>query len=382
MRIVYLITRAEPIGGAQVHVRDLATEMLRRGHAPTVVVGGGGRYADDLRARGVPVVSLRYLTAPISPWLDLRALQEITGVVKELNPALLSAHSSKAGMLGRVVARSLGLPLIVTVHGWACAPGTPRIQALVARCTERLFGRLANKFITVSDFDRRFGVDTHLVAPSRVITVHNGMPDIPAALRADPSRTPPRLAMVARFEPQKDHLTLFRALAGLQDRRWELDLIGDGFLRGDMEKSAETLGIKHRIRFLGQLPDVAPVLAQAQVSLLISNWEGFPRSILESMRAGLPVIASSVGGVAESVRDDETGYLVPRGDVDVLKDRLARLLDSADLRSRLGTEARALYEKEFTLEHLVAKTLSVYREVLGSSVRKEDVDPRPASAVT
>jgi glycosyltransferase involved in cell wall biosynthesis len=188
--------------------------------------------------------------------------------------------------------------------------------------------------------------------------------------------------MVARFEPQKDHLTLFRALAGLQDRRWELDLIGDGFLRGDMEKSAETLGIKHRIRFLGQLPDVAPVLAQAQVSLLISNWEGFPRSILESMRAGLPVIASSVGGVAESVRDDETGYLVPRGEVDVLKDRLARLLDSADLRSQLGTEARALYEKEFTLEHLVAKTLSVYREVLGSRVREEDLDPRRASAVT
>jgi glycosyltransferase involved in cell wall biosynthesis len=100
------------------------------------------------------------------------------------------------------------------------------------------------------------------------------------------------------------------------------------------------------------------------------------------MRAGLPVIASSVGGVAESVRDDETGYLVPRGEVDVLKDRLARLLDSADLRSQLGTEARALYEKEFTLEHLVAKTLSVYREVLGSRVREEDLDPRRASAVT
>jgi glycosyltransferase involved in cell wall biosynthesis len=381
MRIVYLVTRAEPIGGAQVHVRDLATEMLRRGHAPTVVVGGGGAYAEDLRARGIPVISSRYLTAPIRPWLDLRAFQEVKGIVRELNPVLLSAHGAKVGMLGRVVARSLGLPLIVTVHGWACAPGTPPVQAFVSRSLERLIGRLANKVITVSEFDRVFGLQARLVAPGQVITVHNGMPDIAVALRADPRRSPPRLAMIARFEPQKDHMTLFQALAGLRDRPWQLDLIGDGPLRGEMEIVAEKLGIKNRIRFLGQLPDVAPILAQAQLSLLISNWEGFPRSILESMRAGLPVIASAVGGVAESVRDQETGYVVPRGEVSLLKDRLAALLDQPELRARLGSQARTRYEQQFTLEHLVAKTFAVYQEVLGPRARSEGIDPHPASAV-
>jgi glycosyltransferase involved in cell wall biosynthesis len=99
----------------------------------------------------------------------------------------------------------------------------------------------------------------------------------------------------------------------------------------------------------------------------VTNWEGFPLSILEAMRAGLPVVASSVGGVGESVSDGETGYLVPRGDVEVLRDRIGRLLTSAELRSRLGANARTLYEQRFTLGHCVAGTLAVYRDVLAGS---------------
>jgi glycosyltransferase involved in cell wall biosynthesis len=190
------------------------------------------------------------------------------------------------------------------------------------------------------------------------------MPDIPSSLRADPGRTPVRLVMVARFEGQKDHPTLLRALAGLHDLPWELDLIGDGPLMGPMESLATTLGLGRRVRFLGQRRDVDQILAKAQASLLVTNWEGFPLSILEAMRAGLPVVASSVGGIGESVRDEETGYLVPRGDVDALQERIRRLLTSPTLRARLGSSGRTRYEQHFTLDHFVTKTLAVYRDVL------------------
>ena len=133
---------------------------------------------------------------------------------------------------------------------------------------------------------------------------------------------------------------------------------------GEAKSLTNELGLGGLVRFLGQTMGVAEILAGAQVFLLVSNWEGFPLSILEGMRAGLPVVASSVGGIAESVRDGETGYLVPRGDVEALRDRIGLLLKDADLRARLGASGRADFEARFTLGHSVTKTLAVYRDAL------------------
>jgi glycosyltransferase involved in cell wall biosynthesis len=110
--------------------------------------------------------------------------------------------------------------------------------------------------------------------------------------------------------------------------------------------------------------DVDKRLAEAQVALLITNWEGFPRSILEAMRAGLPVVASAVGGVAESVKDGDTGFVVPQGDVGRLRSRLQQLVADSELRIRMGRSGRQRYERNFTLEHTVEKTLAVYHQIV------------------
>ena len=170
--------------------------------------------------------------------------------------------------------------------------------------------------------------------------------------------------MVARLWRQKDHPTLLRALAQLIDLEWELELVGDGPLRQEMEALAASLGIASRVRFAGFRTDVAACLADAQVFVLASKWEGFPRAILEAMRAGLPVIASEVGGVRESVRDGETGFLVPPGDVNTLCERLRFLLTSPKQRLHMGAAGRAQYENRFLLERLVAETTAVYESVL------------------
>ncbi len=373
MRIVYLVTRGDPIGGVQIHVRDLAVALQAQGHSPTVLTGGSGPFVDELRAQNVPTIVLRHLTVPISPVRDLRALQEIHAALRDLHPDLVAAHSSKAGILGRLAGWSLRIPVVLTAHGWNFTPGIPPVQAAVYRQIERFVGPFTSKIITVSEFDRRLALEAGLVAEDRVVTVHNGMPDVPPRLRADPGRTPVRLVMVARFEPQKDHPTLLRALAGLQDHPWELDLIGDGVLMGQMKSLAVTLGIGTRVRFLGQRMDVDQILATSQVSLLATNWEGFPLSILEAMRAGLPVVASSVGGIGEAIRDEETGYLVPRGDVQVLRERIARLLTDPTLRVRFGAGGRTDYEQQFTLGRFVTNTLAVYRGILaGESATAND----------
>jgi glycosyltransferase involved in cell wall biosynthesis len=367
VRIAYLMTRADPIGGVQIHVRDMATALLAHGHAPTVITSGRGPLVDELRARNIPTILLRHLRVPIGPGRDLLALREVHATLKQLRPDMLAVHSSKAGILGRLAGRSLGIPVLMTAHGWNFTPGIPAVPAAMYRQIERWFGPLASKFITVSEFDRQLTLSAGIATEERVVTVHNGMSDVAPALRADPARAPVRLVMIARFEPQKDHQTLLRALGGLQDHAWNLDLIGDGPLMAKMQDLATTLGIAGRLRFLGQRTDVDQLLANAQISLLVTNWEGFPRSILEAMRAGLPVVASTVGGISESVRDGETGYLVPRGGVDMLRERIQRLLIDPALRVRLGSNGRACYEQHFTLAHTVRNTLAVYQDIVAAA---------------
>jgi glycosyltransferase involved in cell wall biosynthesis len=375
VRIAYLVTRADRIGGVQVHVRDLAAAARAQGHSPTVITSGTGPFVDQLRAQKIPTISLRNLRVAINPVRDLRALREIRVVLRDLRPELLAVHSAKAGILGRIAGRSLNIPVILTAHGWTFTPGIPAMQAALYRQIERSVGHLTSKIIAVSEFDRRLALEARVVPEDRVVTVYNGVPDVPPGLRAEPGRAPARLIMVARFEPQKDHASLLNALAGIQDLPWELDLVGDGPLMRSMEALAATLGIRERVHLLGQRTDVDQLLARAQVSLLVTNWEGFPLSILEAMRAGLPVVATSVGGISESVRDGETGYLVPRGSLELLRDRIRRLLTFPDERVRFGAGGRARYTQQFTLDASVTKTLAVYRDVIVSRMGGQTEHP-------
>jgi glycosyltransferase involved in cell wall biosynthesis len=364
MHVVYVLTRSDQFSGPQVHLRDLALALRARGDRATVLVGGRGVFTEELARLGVPHRSLRHLVAPIHPWHDALAFLEVRRALRSLAPDLVSTHSSKAGVVGRLAARSLALPVLHTAHGWAftrrVAPPLRRFYVL----WERFAGRCGNHVITVSDSDRRVALEEGVVDAGGVTTVHNGVADVAPELRAEPGLEPPRLIMVARMEKQKDHATLLRALARLRHRPWTLDLVGDGPTRPAVAALAAELGLEERVRFLGSRLDVPRCLARAQVFLLISLWEGFPRSILEAMRAGLPVVATDVAGVGEAVADGESGLLVGSGDVASLADRLDGLLADPERREALGRAGRARYEERFTAGHLQQGTLEVYRRLL------------------
>ncbi len=362
MKIAYLITLSEPFGGAQVHVRDLARAFRDRQHEVHVLVGSEGPFTEDLRASGIPVTKLRHLVRPLHPVEDPRAFLEVRAALRALRPSLVSTHSSKAGWIGRAAARSLGIPAVFTAHGWAFTEGVPAAQRGTYWLAERLAAPLSSRVITVSEHDRRLAIRLRVVPPHKVVTVHNGMPAAPSLPLAGPNGKAVRMAMVARFQEQKDHRLLLNALSGLLALPWELDLIGDGPLQAEVEAQARRLGIAERVRFLGLRRDVPELLAQSQLFVLATRWEGFPYTILEAMRAGLPVVATDVGGVPEAVVHEETGFLVPRGHVQALRQRLSETLASPELRLRFGAAGRERFEAEFTFERMVDKTAAVYRE--------------------
>lgn len=361
-KITFFITKSEP-GGAQTHVLELAGALSRKHMEINVIAGDDGPLLDALEERGIVCRSLQNLVHPIRPWKDLMALREIKAELKSNPPDLLTTHSFKAGWLGRIAAHSLRIPVTFTSHGWLFNERVDHWSGWIYRKVEKFASRMTDRIINVSKKDflsaQRCGIE-----PSKMVTVHNGLPDIPLALRGNPGADPPRIVMVARFASPKDHRTLLEALAGLKELNWFIDFIGDGPLQSQAEKMSRELGIADRTGFLGVCNDVPEKLAMYQVLLLISNREGFPISILEGMRAGLPVIASDVGGVSEAVVNGVTGFLVPRGDADRLRLCLAKLFINAELRVAMGTAGRRLFKKSFTLENMVERTITVYREIL------------------
>jgi glycosyltransferase involved in cell wall biosynthesis len=366
LRVAFVVTRADSFGGASVHVRDFSRLLLASGHEVMVFIGGEGPVVEALRQTGVPVRILRHLRREISPAADLRALWELRGALGRYRPDIVSTHTSKAGFLGRLAAWSRGLPAIYTPHCWSFVDGFPNARLyLWAERLARPFGR---RIVMVSDAERHEGLRGRIGSARHLVTVHNGMPDIAPALHASPGLSPPRLTMIGRCEPQKDHRTLLRALAKMQDLEWSLDFIGDGPQRAEVESEIQALGLGLRVRLLGYRSDVALLLSQSQIFALITNWESFPRSIIEAMRAGLPVVATAVGGAAESVAHGRTGFVVPRGDTDALALRLRELIARRELRVELGAAGRRRYEENFTLAHMVRKTAAVWAGVLGRPV--------------
>jgi glycosyltransferase involved in cell wall biosynthesis len=368
MHIAFIVTRADSIGGAQIHVRDLAFRLASGGHRVTVLAGCEGELSRMLAEKNIAFLVIKNLVRPIRPVRDFLAILETRRLLKELKPSLVSTHTAKAGMVGRIAARSLGIPAIFTAHGWQFAEGISGAQRFFVENIERLTSRMCKKIITVSGFDRNLALARGVVRAEKLITIHNGMPDVEEALRARYAdiahNKPVRLIMVARFQRQKDHPTLLEALSKMKDKNWNLELVGDG---PDMEKIrrlAAELGIAERTDFAGQRLDIPRRLAQADVFVLASKWEGFPRSILEAMRAGLPVVASAVGGCGESVAEGVTGYLIEKENAEVLRARLEELIASEEKRKSMGQAGRKRFEEEFTFDAMYEKTLRVYEEIL------------------
>lgn len=364
MRVAFVSTRSDAIGGSNVHIRDMSLALLERGHEVLVLGGGEGVFAEDVRSHGIEYIPLKHMVRNITPLTDLRGLFELRFHLKRFRPDLLSLHTAKAGVLGRLAGIGMRSPVIYTPHGWTYADGVPKMSATLYAFVERLLAPLATVIVNVCQADQELALGKRVGRENRHITIHNGMPDVEKVYRARPEKAPVRLVMIARFEEQKDHATLFNALTKCLDLDWHLDLIGTGPLEGAMRELAGQLDIADRVTFLGHRSDIAELLSNSQLFVLASNWEGFPRSVLEAMRAGLPVVTSRVGGVDEAVEHGVSGCVVPIGDAAVLSRHLRRLLGDAKARGAMGLAGRLRYERYFTFDQMLTNYLRLYERLV------------------
>ncbi len=362
-----LFVSSTPTGGVPRHQMDLISLLDSDRYAIEVACPEGSDLWNWLDAR--TDVCRHRIVSPRAPApIDAVTLARLIPLVSRAD--VVHAHAAKAGLLTRLAARLVGRSssCIFTPHGWSfwAFDGIRRIAYLNI---ERRAARWCRAIIAVSSFERDVGLSLGIGPPERYRVIANGIDAQRFARASQP--VPGRMVMVARFVSQKDHVAAVRAMALLRRTQPEamLQFVGEGPLQGDVERLVDSLGLRDRVSFLGERSDVPELLAQASCCLLATHYEGCSLAVLEAMAAGLPVVATRVGGMSEVVSDGETGILV-----DPHPAAIARALDTliADpmLARSMGDAARLEVRRRLSRERMVAEMQQVYDETCARSERR------------
>jgi glycosyltransferase involved in cell wall biosynthesis len=377
IRILLAITRLE-LGGAQrvvLHTaRDLDRELF-----DVALAWGPGDLLDQEAAQISELTRfpIEFLVRPVAPLSDIRALSSLRKATRSFRPQVIHTHSSKAGILGRIAAHLEGVPAVHTIHGYGFTPLQSTVERIAFRTAERVMSRFTRHFVTVSEIDRQRGIELGLFDEESSQVIRAGIDLAQFANTVDRDVVRRKLGVpadarlvtqVGNFKPQKAPLDFVRVAASVHEAHpgtWFV-MAGDGPLRGAAESLARELGVAERIVFSGWWDDVAGLLAATDVSVLTSRHEGLPCSVVESLAAGVPVVATAVDGTVEVVRPDDNGYLVPAGDIVALADAVIRLLRDADLRERMGKAARGRLQ-QFDRDLMVRQQEELYRWVISNN---------------
>ena len=352
VRVMYVVPDLET-GGAERHVTTLMPRLDPARFACSVVcIGAEGTLFGDLVDAGIPAVALRRTKR--------QALAAVVDLVREMRrrrPDVVLVRGYNAEMLGRIAAIIAGVPhRAVWVHN--CGDIGDRTP--VRRLADRLLDRRTDAYFGAARAQARYLVEDVGYPAHKIRIIHNGVdPNGYRPADEQQARTllgidlqRPVVGVVGRLIPEKDHVLLLQAARQLVDEFPDLTVlvVGDGPMRRRIEQAAAELGLADRILLVGARPDVPDILPALTVFTLCSYNECFPMALLEAMAAGRPAVCTDVGGVGEMLTDGITGYLVPPHDPVALADRLAKLLRDRELCQRMGAAARALVQRQFSLD--------------------------------
>jgi glycosyltransferase involved in cell wall biosynthesis len=368
MRIVVVITKGE-LGGAQTHVAELCSALRHRCEF-LVLIGGAASspLADALTSMQVRVESVPGLSNAVSASSLLASVRQIAAHARAWGADVIHVHSAVAAAVGRLAGWHAAIPVVYTVHGFAFKPQVPLLRRFCAFAGERVLAPLSSHVICVSAAERELALKLGM-AQRHISVISNGVSD--TALRARPAEVPATLVMVARMAAPKRHDLLLQALQVLQARGMAPPptvLAGGGPLLAAWREAAAAAGLGC-VNFAGDVADVDARLANSQVFVLLSDHEGLPISVIEAMRAGLPIIASDLPGIRAQI-EPGIEWLLTTHDPGDIANAIERMVSDPHLRARMGAAARRRYEAEFSAARMAEKVEQVYER---SAVRRAAV---------
>ena len=351
LRVLFLLT-SMPVGGAETLLVNLVRRLDRRRFAPEIVCLKEPGPLGEMLAAEMPVHS-----DLLACKYDLRILPRLMKLMRHPQAdAVVTVGAGDKMFWGRIAAHLAGVPVVASaLHSTGWPDGVGRLNRLLTGWTDA--------FIGVADAHAEHLVQNERFPAEKVNTIYNGVdcdrfaPQDASAIRRELgiAADAPVVGILAALRPEKNH-ELF--LAGAKEIRAAIPaaqfiVVGDGPKRQELEQLAADLGIADAVRFVGSRSDVPALLAACDVVALTSHNEASPVSILEALACGVPVVASNVGSVRETVVDGETGRLFPAGDLAAFVTSTVGLLNSPADRERMGAEGRRRVEARRSLDAMV-----------------------------
>jgi len=383
MRIAHVITRMI-VGGAQENTLYTCEDLLRD-HGDDVLLitgpalGPEGDLLTDGRGADVPQVMVPHLRRAIHPVHDLRAAGEIKSRLRAFQPDVVHTHSAKGGLLGRVAAASLRVPVIVhTVHGAPFHRFQGRGARAFFRLCEKFAARRCHALISVADAMTEQLVEAGVAPREKFTTIYSGM-DVVPLLEADATREETRrelgfdarhivIGKIARLFHLKGHEYLIEAAKAAVEQCCDLRflLVGDGILRDRLEDKIAESGLTEFFHFTGLVdPNRIPSLVGAMDALAhCSLREGLARALPQALIAGKPVISFDVDGAREVVIHGETGYLLAPKSIGPLTEALVNVATDEQGRRQMGQEGRSRFTEQFRHEFMTTRIRELYQRLL------------------
>ena len=346
----------------------------------SILAAEGGSLIGRAEEEGLEVVALRHMAAGrgIYPGADLRGFRELTAHLAGGDFDIVHTHSAKAGGIGRMAARRVGIPTVVhSFHGFPFH----EFQALPARRTllaiERRLARITDYFLTDGTAVAAEAVRLNIAPPDRIRAIASPIDDEMAPGSAMDFMEARRLLGVpagakvvgtaARLDSQKAPLDMVKAIAALERSDVYMVWIGDGGLRARTERLIERKGLADRFLLLGERTDVPKLLPGLDVFAMSSLYEGLPCAVVEAMACGIPVVATAVNSVPEIVISGRTGLLARPGDPRSLSRALGYMLDHPSEATRMAEAAGARIGDQFRPEVLGRDLMEAYEVAVRNS---------------
>lgn len=380
IKVLHIHTRGI-IGGSGTNTL-LSMEGLPKDRFEAVLACGcEGPLVEEAKKRNFRVIIIAHMKNEINVFNELCAVKELVGVMRKERFEIVHTHNSKAGILGRVAAKIAGAPIIIhTQHG--CAFNYLRsniIEKNLFILVERLTGKFTDKIIAISHSVKEALLVAGVVPEDRIVIAYSGIEidkfrqNINREIKKAEFSIPKDyiiIGIVSRLADGKGHEVIINAIPKVLkvNRNIQFVFVGDGPLRTKLELLAKKEKVEDRVTFAGLRDDTPELLHIFDIFCLASEYEGMGRVILEAQAAGLPVVATKVGGIVDIVAENKTAILVAPRDPQALADALIKLIIDDGLRKNMASAAQKFVDYRFSSQKMVGDIISVYEELIRTKI--------------
>ncbi|MFA5029349.1 MAG: glycosyltransferase family 4 protein [Patescibacteria group bacterium] len=375
-KVLYIITLLS-WGGAQKYVYDLISGLKDEPNLEIIISGGAknkGELAERAKNQGLKSITFKNLVREINPLKDLLAVWEIKKTIEKEKPDIIHLNSSKAGVVGSLAAKLAKhkARVIFTCHGWVFNESLNPLIKLAYLVLEKSTSRFKDKIICLSQLDKQSALKKNIAPQNKLAVIPNGI-NLDKIKFLDQPEARKKLGLpltgiivgtIANFYANKGLKYFIEAIKIINTDPIPVVavVIGDGELRPELENLIKEAGLENKFILAGSQSDAAQYLKAFDLYLCSSLKEGLPYSILEAMAAGLPIVATRIGGIPEIIKDGKTGLLSEPGNSAKLAEKIKQVIADPALAKKMAEQARLAVINDFSFQKMILETLSEYKK--------------------